>query len=49
VKLNGSVLLTGTDSTFTAGNPGMGFWRGSPSGAFAGDYGFTSFTASSVP
>jgi hypothetical protein len=49
VSLNGTQLVSATDSTFTSGNPGMGFWRGAPNGAFAGDYGFTRFVATSVP
>jgi hypothetical protein len=36
------------DAVFTSGDPGIGFWRGlSGCGAF-GDFGFTSFTASSI-
>jgi len=49
MTLNGSQIASVTDSTFSSGNPGMGFWRGSPSGAFSGDYGFTRFAATSVP
>jgi hypothetical protein len=49
MTLNGNQIASVSDSTFSSGNPGMGFWRGSPSGAFAGDYGFTSYAATSVP
>jgi hypothetical protein len=48
LSVNGVVRATATDSTFATGNPGIAFWRGfSGCGAF-GDYGFTSFTASSI-
>ena len=47
--VNGVSIATATDSTWKTGNPGMGLWRGGPSGAFVGDYAFTSYTASSIP
>jgi hypothetical protein len=48
LSVNGVVRATATDSTFATGDPGIAFWRGfSGCGAF-GDYGFTSFTASSI-
>jgi hypothetical protein len=47
--LNDVKLAEATDSTFTTGNPGIGFYRGGSTGAFDGDYGFTSFSASSLP
>lgn len=43
VTLNGNVIATGTDSQFTSGAPGIGFYsEGSPAG---NKYGFTSFSA----
>jgi hypothetical protein len=45
--INGKQILSVSDSTFNDGNPGMGFWRGAPSGPM-NDYGFTRFTASPV-
>ncbi len=37
-----------TDSAFTTGNPGIGFWRGLGGCGTFGDFGFTSFSASSI-
>lgn len=34
---------------WTDGNPGMGFWRGAGASATPGDYGFSSYTATSPP
>lgn len=34
---------------WTDGDPGMGFWRGAGASATPGDYGFSSFSASSLP
>jgi hypothetical protein len=34
---------------WTDGDPGMGFWRGSGASATPGDYGFSSYSASSLP
>jgi hypothetical protein len=36
-----------TDSTFTSGGPGMGFYLQGGTAALAGDYGFTKYTATS--
>lgn len=44
VYTNGVQVLQATDDTFTAGNPGMGFYIEGASG-MNGDYGFTSFAA----
>jgi hypothetical protein len=44
--INGTKYLQATDSTYTGGSPGMGFWNW---GGTAGDdrnYGFTNFMAS---
>lgn len=47
--INGVLVLTGTDSTYTTGDPGFGFFN-QDNGAHiaASSYGFTSFTATSV-
>jgi hypothetical protein len=45
VYKNGVVLGTATDSTYATGSPGIGFDYGC--GSTYGDFGFTSFTASS--
>jgi hypothetical protein len=37
-----------TDSVFTEGNPGIGFWRGLGGCGTFGDFGFASFSASSL-
>jgi hypothetical protein len=42
--VNGKQLLTAMDSTFTDGNPGMGYWRGAPSTPI-NDFAFTHYTA----
>jgi hypothetical protein len=44
-SVNGVEVIRGTDSTYTTGNPGMGFFLQGATG-LNGDYGFTSFTAS---
>jgi len=44
-SVNGAAILSVTDSTFTTGNPGMGFYIQGNSAAREGDYGFTSFAA----
>jgi hypothetical protein len=49
LSVNGVTRATATDSTFTTGNPGMAFWRGSSGCGSFGDYGFTHYTASSLP
>jgi hypothetical protein len=46
--VNGTVRASAQDATFTTGNPGIGFWRGTSGCGSRGDYGFTRFTASSV-
>jgi len=50
VKCNGNLVWTGTDTTWTDGNPGIGFYRdismGTPSAA--NTFGASSFTASSL-
>jgi hypothetical protein len=43
--INGNQVYQVTDSTFSTGRPGMGFFLSGASGVNA-DYGFTSFTAS---
>jgi hypothetical protein len=42
--VNDVAIFSVTDSTITSGNPGMGFYLQGATG-LAGDYGFTSFTA----
>jgi len=44
VYLNGTQIITGTDSTFATGNPGIGFYLQGGGGNPAG-YGFSSFMA----
>src|SRR5262249_11276629 len=46
VKINGTVVRTTTDSTFTNGSPGIGIFSHNPSPA---SFGFSSFTASNSP
>lgn len=48
LSVNGKKIIEATDSTWKTGNPGMAFWRGGPCGKLE-DYGFTRYTASSVP
>jgi hypothetical protein len=36
-------------TVWTGGDPGMGFWRGAGASATPGDYGFSSYAATSVP
>jgi hypothetical protein len=43
--VNGVEVISGTNNTYTRGNPGMGFWLNQATGLNS-DYGFTSFTAS---
>jgi hypothetical protein len=45
--VNGRQLLSVDDDMFVDGNPGIGFFRGGPSGP-ANDFAFTRFTASAV-
>ena len=45
VYINGALVLTGSDSTFATGNPGIGFYlQGGPSETNS-DFGFSSITA----
>ncbi len=47
VYRNGTLMLTATDSTYTTGNPGMGFNFGC--GTAYNQFGFTSYTATDGP
>ena len=47
--INGTQVVQVTDSTFTSGSPGMGFYIQGGSASQENDYGFTSFTASDLP
>ncbi len=47
VSINGVVVGSGTDSTYSSGNPGIGFDYGC--GTTYGDFGFTKVTASDSP
>jgi len=44
--INGVLIVQVTDTTFTSGSPGMGFYIQNGSASQESDYGFTSFTAS---
>lgn len=44
--VNGTQIVQGTDATFPSGSPGVGFYMQGGSTGQLGDYGFTSFTAS---
>jgi hypothetical protein len=46
VYINGTAVLTATDTTYSTGNPGIGFDHNGPSSDDAG-FGFTSFSATS--
>jgi hypothetical protein len=48
LSVNGVVRASAQDSMFATGNPGVAFWRGMSGCGTLGDYGFTSFTASSA-
>jgi hypothetical protein len=48
ISINGVERATARDSTFATGNPGIGLWRGSSGCGTLGDYGFTSYSASSL-
>ncbi|HTQ02427.1 MAG TPA: hypothetical protein VMI54_01180 [Polyangiaceae bacterium] len=48
LSVNGVERASVSDATFADGNPGIGFWRGLGGCGTFGDFGFTSFTASSV-
>jgi hypothetical protein len=47
LTVNGVERASAQDATFATGNPGIGLWRGSSGCGTLGDYGFTSYTASS--
>ena len=47
--VNGTQVVQGSDSTYTTGSPGMGFYIQGGSVSQESDYGFTSFTASDLP
>ena len=49
LSVNGAVVVSATDATFTSGNPGMAFWRGSSGCGTLGDFGFTRYSATSLP
>jgi chitodextrinase len=44
--INGVAVITGTDSTYTNGSPGIGFWNQNGTVAANPNYGFISFSAS---
>jgi hypothetical protein len=46
--LNGKQINSATDTTFATGNPGIAFYRGASGCGSFGDYGFTSFVATSL-
>lgn len=48
LAVNGVERAKGTDTTFTSGNPGIGFFRRNHSNAES-DFGFTSFVAKTLP
>ncbi len=48
LSVNGTVRATADDATYPDGNPGIGFWRGDSGCGTLGDYGFTSFQATSL-
>ncbi|HTQ05270.1 MAG TPA: hypothetical protein VMI54_15510 [Polyangiaceae bacterium] len=48
LSVNGTVRATADDATYPGGNPGIGFWRGDSGCGTLGDYGFTSFQATSL-
>jgi hypothetical protein len=45
ISINGVMRASAKDSTFTTGNPGMGFWRGSSGCGSLGDFGFARYSA----
>jgi len=47
VYVNGVQVMTATDSTYTNGSPGIGFWNHGGTVANDADYGFSAFTAQS--
>ncbi len=48
LSVNGVERASVDDAAFSDGNPGIGFWRGLGGCGTLGDFGFTSFSASSV-
>jgi len=44
--INGTAIFSVTDSTYTGGSPGIGFYNQNGTVSNDGDYGFTNFTAS---
>ncbi len=42
---NGTAIITATDTTYTAGTPGMGFWNVGGTTADLAHYGFSNFSA----
>jgi hypothetical protein len=48
VRLNGSVVVSASDSVWTDGNPGIGLYRGLSGCGTQQDYGFASFAATSL-
>jgi hypothetical protein len=45
VYVNGAQVLQGTDSTYTSGSPGMGFFLSGTTASANSNFGFSSFTA----
>ena len=45
VYLNGSLVATATDNTYTSGSPGIGFFLQNASSGFNANFGFSSFSA----
>ena len=43
--VNGVEVISGTDSTYTTGNPGMGFYLQGGTSSLDGDFGFAHFSA----
>lgn len=47
--INGTLVVQGTDSSFSSGNPGLGFYNQGGSSANNSDFGFTGFRAEGLP
>ncbi len=47
--INGALVVQGTDSSFSSGNPGLGFYNEGGTSANNSDFGFTSFRAEELP
>lgn len=45
VYINSNLIFTASDSTYTTGNPGMGFYLQGGSASLQSDYGFTMYSA----